>query len=49
MGEGHAHRLYQPVASPVHALPAECKLTAAFAFVLVVVLTPREWYAAFAA
>jgi cobalt/nickel transport system permease protein len=49
MGEGHAHRLYQQVASPVHALPAECKLAATFAFVLVVVLTPREWYAAFAA
>jgi cobalt/nickel transport system permease protein len=49
MGEGHAHRLYQPGRSPVHALPAECKLLAAFAFVVVVVLTPREWYGAFAA
>jgi cobalt/nickel transport system permease protein len=49
MGEGHAHRLYQPVNSPVHALPAECKLLASFAFVVVVVVTPREWFSAFAA
>jgi cobalt/nickel transport system permease protein len=48
VGEGHAHRLYQPAATPVHALPAECKLLATFTFVLVVVLTPREWFGAFA-
>jgi cobalt/nickel transport system permease protein len=45
---GHAHRLYWPAASPVHRLPAECKLVAAAAFVLVVVATPRDRFAAFA-
>ena len=49
MGAGHAHFLYWPAASPVHRLPAECKLLAAFAFVLVVVATPRERFWAFAA
>ncbi|MEV7613945.1 cobalt ECF transporter T component CbiQ [Streptomyces sp. NPDC089799] len=42
MGAGHAHRLYRHGHSPVHALPPHCKLAATFAFVLVVVSTPRE-------
>ncbi|MFC9814791.1 cobalt ECF transporter T component CbiQ [Streptomyces virginiae] len=42
MGAGHAHRLYRPGHSPVHALPPHCKLAATFGFVLVVVSTPRE-------
>ncbi|MFF3845632.1 cobalt ECF transporter T component CbiQ [Streptomyces sp. NPDC002328] len=42
MGAGHAHRLYRPGHSPVHALPPHTKLVAAFAFVVVVVSTPRE-------
>ncbi|MEV6950848.1 cobalt ECF transporter T component CbiQ [Streptomyces sp. NPDC051183] len=42
MGAGHAHKLYRHGHSPVHALPPHCKLAAAFAFVLVVVSTPRE-------
>ncbi|MCX4692858.1 cobalt ECF transporter T component CbiQ [Streptomyces sp. NBC_01408] len=42
MGAGHAHRLYRPGNSPVHALPPHCKLAATFAFVVVVVSTPRE-------
>ncbi|MGW0754344.1 cobalt ECF transporter T component CbiQ [Streptomyces sp. NPDC002587] len=42
MGAGHAHRLYRHGHSPVHALPPHCKLAAVFAFVLVVVSTPRE-------
>ncbi|WKV73581.1 cobalt ECF transporter T component CbiQ [Streptomyces sp. PCS3-D2] len=42
MGAGHAHRLYRPGSSPVHALPPHCKLAAAFGFVVVVVSTPRE-------
>ncbi|MBZ9596283.1 MULTISPECIES: cobalt ECF transporter T component CbiQ [Streptomyces] len=42
MGAGHAHRLYRPGTSPVHALPPHCKLAATFGFVLVVVSTPRE-------
>ncbi|WP_328926096.1 cobalt ECF transporter T component CbiQ [Streptomyces sp. NBC_00190] len=42
MGAGHAHRLYRHGHSPVHALPPHCKLAATFAFVVVVVSTPRE-------
>ncbi|MFJ7261952.1 cobalt ECF transporter T component CbiQ [Streptomyces globosus] len=42
MGAGHAHRLHLERNSPVHALPPHCKIVAAFAFVLVVVSTPRE-------
>ncbi|MEU0059505.1 cobalt ECF transporter T component CbiQ, partial [Streptomyces sp. NPDC006334] len=42
MGAGHAHRLYRAGHSPVHALPPHTKLAAAFAFVAVVVSTPRE-------
>lgn len=42
MGAGHAHRLYRPGSSPVHALPPHCKLAATFGFVVVVVSTPRE-------
>ena len=49
MGAGHAHRLYRHGHSPVHALPPHTKLTAVFAFVLVVVSTPREAMWAFAA
>ncbi|KMO99702.1 cobalt ECF transporter T component CbiQ [Streptomyces roseus] len=42
MGAGHAHKLYRHGHSPVHELPPHCKLAAAFAFVVVVVSTPRE-------
>ncbi|MFJ3925524.1 cobalt ECF transporter T component CbiQ [Streptomyces sp. NPDC090022] len=49
MGAGHAHTLYRHGHSPVHALPAHCKLAATLAFVLVVVSTPREAVWAFAA
>lgn len=42
MGTGHAHTLYRHGHSPVHGLPPHCKLAATFAFVLVVVSTPRE-------
>lgn len=42
MGSGHAHKLYRHGHSPVHGLPPHCKLAAAFAFVVVVVSTPRE-------
>ncbi|GAA0449691.1 cobalt ECF transporter T component CbiQ [Streptomyces sp. NPDC046215] len=44
MGAGHggAHRLYVRRRSPVHALPAHCKLVAVLCFVLAVVSTPRE-------
>ncbi|MFD9355963.1 cobalt ECF transporter T component CbiQ [Streptomyces sp. NPDC060031] len=42
MGAGHAHKLYRHGHSPIHGLPPHCKLAATFAFVLVVVSTPRE-------
>ncbi|MGW7288349.1 cobalt ECF transporter T component CbiQ [Streptomyces sp. NPDC054847] len=42
MGAGHAHKLYRHGHSPVHVLPAHCKLLAVLGFVLVVVSTPRE-------
>ncbi|MFJ4780699.1 cobalt ECF transporter T component CbiQ [Streptomyces sp. NPDC088762] len=42
MGAGHAHKLYRHGHSPVHELPAHCKLAAVFAFVVIVVSTPRE-------
>ncbi|MEU2283113.1 cobalt ECF transporter T component CbiQ [Streptomyces sp. NPDC013178] len=42
MGAGHAHRLYRHGHSRVHALPPHTKLAATFAFVVVVVSTPRE-------
>lgn len=48
MGAGHAHRLYRHAHSPVHALPPQTKLAAAFCFVVVVVSTPREVMWAFA-
>ncbi|GAA2456540.1 cobalt ECF transporter T component CbiQ [Streptomyces macrosporus] len=42
MGAGHAHRLHHHGHSPVHRLPAHCKIVAVLAFVLIVVSTPRE-------
>lgn len=48
MGAGHAHKLYRHGHSPVHRLPPHTKLTAVFAFVVVVVSTPREAVWAFA-
>ncbi|MEU9335020.1 cobalt ECF transporter T component CbiQ [Streptomyces sp. NPDC048290] len=41
MGAGHAHRLYRHGDSPVHGLPPHTKIAAVFAFVVVVVSTPR--------
>ncbi|MGW2690849.1 cobalt ECF transporter T component CbiQ [Streptomyces sp. NPDC001296] len=46
--DGGTHRLYLRVHSPVHALPPHTKLAAVFAFVVVVVSTPREAGWAFA-
>ncbi|MEU2771348.1 cobalt ECF transporter T component CbiQ [Streptomyces sp. NPDC007162] len=48
MGAGHAHRLYRPGHSPVHALPPHTKLAAVLGFVVVVVSTPRTAMWAFA-
>ena len=48
MGAGHGHKLHFHGHSPVHRAPAHLKIVALVAFMLVVVATPREWYAAFA-
>ena len=42
MGAGHAHALYVHEHSPVHRLPPQVKLVAAFSFVFLVAITPRE-------
>jgi cobalt/nickel transport system permease protein len=47
MGAGHAHPLYLPGSSPVHRLPAEVKIAAAFLGALCVVATPREAFPVF--
>jgi cobalt/nickel transport system permease protein len=47
VGAGHIHRLHQPGTSIVHRLPPQAKLAALFAFVVTVVLTPREQVWAF--
>jgi len=48
MGAGHGHKLHFHGHSPVHRAPAHLKILALLAFMLVVVATPRDWYAAFA-
>lgn len=48
MGAGHGHRLHFHGHSVVHRAPAHLKLVVLVAFVLLVVATPREWYAAYA-
>ncbi|MPZ94554.1 MAG: cobalt ECF transporter T component CbiQ [Propionibacteriales bacterium] len=51
MGAAHGHRLYFHGHSPVHRLPAHCKIVALLCFVLAVVATPAgvfwpfAWYA----
>ncbi len=49
MGAGHGHRLHYHGHSVVHRAPAHLKLVVLLGFVLVVVATPREWYAAYPA
>ncbi|MBS42665.1 MAG: cobalt ECF transporter T component CbiQ [Nocardioides sp.] len=48
MGSGHGHRLHYHGHSPLHRAPAHLKLVGLLGFALVVVLTPREWYAVYA-
>jgi cobalt/nickel transport system permease protein len=48
VGAGHGHRLHYHGHSAVHRAPAHLKLLALVGFVLLVVATPRDWYAAFA-
>ena len=47
MSGSHTHPLYLEGASPVHALPTEVKIAAAFVGVFAVVATPREAFWAF--
>jgi cobalt/nickel transport system permease protein len=47
MGAGHSHALYLHRASPLHRLAPEVKIVAVLAFTIVVVITPREEFAAF--
>ncbi|MGH3570019.1 MAG: energy-coupling factor transporter transmembrane component T family protein, partial [Pseudonocardia sp.] len=47
MGAGHSHPLYLPGSSPVHRLPSEVKIVAAFLGVVCVVTTPREAFPVF--
>jgi len=47
VGAGHAHPLYRPGTSPVHRLPSEVKIVAAFLGVVCVVATPREAFPVF--
>lgn len=48
MGAGHGHKLHYHGHSWLHRAPAHRKLVALVTFMLVVVATPRDWYAAFA-
>lgn len=48
MGAGHGHKLHFHGHSPVHRAPAHLKVLALLGFMIVVVATPRDWYAAFA-
>ena len=47
MGAGHGHKLHYHGHSWLHRAPAHLKIVGLLAFVLVVVATPREWYAVF--
>lgn len=49
MGADHGHTLHFHGHSPIHRIPAHLKILALLAFMIVVVATPRDWYAAFAA
>jgi cobalt/nickel transport system permease protein len=47
VGTGHGHKLHYHGHSPVHRAPAHLKILALLAFMVVVVATPRDWYAAY--
>ena len=48
MGAGHGHKLHYHGHSVVHRTPAHVKLLVLLGFVLVVVATPKDWFAAYA-
>lgn len=45
MGRGHGHALHYHGHSALHRAPAHLKIAALVGFMLVVVATPRDWYA----
>ena len=47
MGAGHGHKLHFHGHSAVHRAPAHLKILTLLAFVITVVATPRDWYAAY--
>jgi cobalt/nickel transport system permease protein len=47
MSAGHGHKLHYHGHSVVHRAPAHLKILSLLAFMIVVVATPRDWYAAF--
>ena len=47
MGSPHGHKLHFHGHSPVHRAPAHLKVLALVGFVLVVVATPKDWFAAY--
>lgn len=49
MSGGPGHRVYRPGATVVHRMPAHVKIVATLVFVLAVVATPHQAYAAFGA
>ena len=48
MGAGHGHKLHFHGHSPIHRAPAHLKVLALLAFVITVVATPKDWFAAYA-
>ncbi len=48
MGAGHGHRLHFDGHGPLHRMAGHHKLLILVGFMVLVVATPREWYAAFA-
>ena len=49
MGAGHGHKLHFHGHSALHRAPAHLKIVALLVFMVVVVATPRDWFAAYAA
>ena len=47
MGAGHGHKLHFHGHSAIHRVPAHLKILTLLAFMVVVVATPRDWYAAY--
>ena len=48
MGAGHGHKLHYHGHSALHRAPAHLKVLALLGFVILVVATPRDWFAAYA-